>query len=47
MLSELADQLFQHANNINRLADWQRMLTSYMTVISVAFQHDDFADEDI
>ena len=47
MLSGLADHLFRRANNTNRLADWQRMLTSYMDVISIAFQHDDFADEDI
>ncbi len=47
VLCELAVHLFRCANNINHLADWQRMLTSYMSVISIAFQHEDFADEDI
>jgi hypothetical protein len=47
MFDELTDHLFRCANNTNRLAGWQRMLTSYMDVIFIAFQHKDFADEDI
>ena len=32
---------------MQRLAKWQTMLRSYMEVLTIAFQHDDFADEDI
>jgi len=47
MLSDLADNLFRQANNTHRIEDWQRMLASYMQVLSIAFQHEDFSDEDI
>jgi len=47
MLGDLADTLFNRVNNMQRLAKWQTMLRSYMEVLTIAFQHDDFADEDI
>jgi len=30
-----------------RLIDWQRMLSKYLEVIKIAFQHEDFSDEEI
>ncbi len=47
ILGDLADNLFRRANNLHCLPDWQRMLRSYMEVLTIAFQHENFADEDI
>ncbi len=48
ILGDLADNLFiRCTDNLHHLPDWQRMLQSYMEVLSIAFQHEDFADEDI
>jgi hypothetical protein len=42
ILGDLADNLFRRANNLHRLPDWQRMLWSYMEVLTIAFQYKDF-----
>jgi hypothetical protein len=45
-LSDLAAVLFTDEDE-NRLRQWQEMLTKYLHVIKVAFQHEDFGDEEI
>jgi hypothetical protein len=47
LLGDLADRLFRNTENEHRLPEWQNMLKSYMDVLSIAFQHEDFSDEDI
>jgi hypothetical protein len=46
ILSDLANQLFQNDRD-NCLADWLRTLSKYNNVLSIAFRHGDFSDEDI
>jgi len=45
-LGDLATVLFRNEDE-NRLRQWQEMLTKYLHVIKVAFQHEDFGDEEI
>jgi len=46
ILSTLAERLFVNDQS-SRLADWQRMLSKYTLVLSIAFRYDDFSNEDI
>jgi hypothetical protein len=45
-LGDLATVLFRNEDE-NRLRQWQEMLTKHLHVIKVAFQHEDFGDEEI
>jgi hypothetical protein len=45
-LGELAEILFQDMDNV-KLRQWQEMLSKYLHVIKLAFQHEDFGNEEI
>ncbi len=45
-LSDLAQTLF-HNNDQHRLRQWQEMLSKYLQVMKLAFQHEDFGNEEI
>jgi hypothetical protein len=45
-LGDLADRLL-HDQDEERVARWQNMLSKYLDMIKVAFQHEDFSEEDI
>ena len=45
-LSDLAAILFQGMDD-TRLQQWQEMLSMYVHAIKLAFQHDDFGDDEI
>jgi hypothetical protein len=44
-LSNLPERLIH--DNPERLAKWQQMLTKYLGAIKIAFQHEDFEDEEV
>lgn len=45
-LSDLSQMLFQNMDD-TRLRQWQEMLSKYLQVIKLAFQHEDFSDDEI
>jgi len=47
LLGDLADRLFRDTSNVQCLPQWQNMVRSCMEVLTIAFQHEDFLDEDI
>jgi hypothetical protein len=46
-LDKLSDLVPQLGLEGSRLADWQQMLSKYLLVIKLAFQHEEFGDEEI
>lgn len=47
ILDKLSDLVPQLGLEGSRLADWQQMLSKYLLVIKLAFQHEEFGDEEI
>ena len=47
ILARLGDLVAQLRLEGDRISEWQRMLSKYLEVIKLAFQHEDFGDEDI
>jgi hypothetical protein len=45
-LPDLADQLLQE-QDAERTIRWRNMLQKYIEVMTVAFQHEDFSNDDI